>query len=42
MNPDYQDGWNRKGVISETGQKKKAFYVLKDFYIQKAKEYNTP
>jgi beta-glucuronidase len=39
MNPDYQDGWNRKGLISETGQKKKAFYVLKDFYNKKEKEY---
>jgi beta-glucuronidase len=40
MDPDYQDGWNRKGLISETGQKKKAFYVLRDFYINKEKEYN--
>lgn len=30
-----QDGWNRKGLISEKGQKKKAFYVLKDFYKTK-------
>jgi len=31
-----QDGWNRKGLIgSETGTKKKAFYVLKDFYNTK-------
>ena len=40
MNPDYQNGWNRKGLISETGQKKKAFYVLKDFYDEKEKEYD--
>jgi beta-glucuronidase len=40
MNPDYQNGWNRKGLISETGQKKKAFYLLKDFYINKEKEYH--
>lgn len=39
--PDIQDGWNRKGLISETGNKKKAFYVLKDFYNRKAKEYST-
>lgn len=39
MNPDYQDYWNRKGLISETGQKKKAFYTLRDFYVQKEKEY---
>lgn len=33
--PDVQDGWNRKGLISETGAKKKAFYVLKDYYKRK-------
>lgn len=32
--PDIQDGWNRKGVISQTGNKKKAFYILKEFYDQ--------
>jgi beta-glucuronidase len=30
--PEIQDGWNRKGLISEHGRKKKAFFVLKDFY----------
>ena len=39
MNPDYQNGWNNKGLISQTGQRKKAFYVLRDFYNQKEKEY---
>jgi beta-glucuronidase len=39
MNPVYQDYWNRKGLISETGQKKKAFYVLKDFYAKIEKKY---
>jgi len=34
QNPVYQDFWNRKGLISETGQKKKAYYVLKAFYEQ--------
>lgn len=28
----YQEGWNRKGLISETGNKKKAFYILQTFY----------
>lgn len=37
--PQIQDGWNRKGVFSETGQKKKAFYVLRDFYIEKELQY---
>lgn len=33
--PEIQDGWNRKGLISEDGKKKKAFYILKNFYAQK-------
>lgn len=32
MNPSYQNYWNRKGLISATGQKKEAFFVLKAFY----------
>ncbi len=28
----YQDGYNRKGLISETGNKKLAFYTLQNFY----------
>jgi beta-glucuronidase len=30
--PYFQDFWNRKGLISETGKRKKAFYTLKTFY----------
>jgi beta-glucuronidase len=33
--PDIQDGWNRKGLISEKGYKKKAFYVMQKFYKNK-------
>ncbi|MFY9243493.1 MAG: glycoside hydrolase family 2 TIM barrel-domain containing protein [Polaribacter sp.] len=33
--PEIQDGWNRKGLISEKGEKKKAFFVLKNFYDTK-------
>ncbi|MBN1184397.1 MAG: beta galactosidase jelly roll domain-containing protein [Bacteroidales bacterium] len=33
--PDIQDGWNRKGIISQTGEKKKAFFVLQEFYKNK-------
>ncbi|MGQ8364010.1 glycoside hydrolase family 2 protein [Glaciecola sp. 1036] len=29
---DIQDFWNRKGLLSETGQRKQAWYVLRDFY----------
>lgn len=36
--PVIQDGWNRKGLIGQNGTKKKAFYVLQRFYLQKEKE----
>lgn len=42
QNPIYQDFWNRKGLISETGQKKLAFYTLQDFYRQKAQTSARP
>lgn len=32
--PNIQDGWNRKGLIGQNGTKKKAFFVLKNFYDQ--------
>jgi beta-glucuronidase len=32
QNPDFQQGWNRKGLISETGQRKQAFGVLASYY----------
>ncbi|MBV8238683.1 MAG: beta galactosidase jelly roll domain-containing protein [Sphingomonas sp.] len=35
QNPDFQQGWNRKGLISETGQRKIAFGVLADYYRAK-------
>jgi beta-glucuronidase len=31
-NPNYQDGWNQKGLFDHKGNKKKAFYVLKKYY----------
>jgi beta-glucuronidase len=30
--PGIQDGYNRKGLVSNTGEKKKAFFVLQDYY----------
>jgi len=30
--PGIQDGWNRKGLISSKGKKKKAFFTLKQYY----------
>ena len=34
--PEIQDGFNRKGLISEDGQKKKAFFALKNYYDTKS------
>jgi beta-glucuronidase len=31
----YQNFWNRKGLISSSGKKKKAFYVLQNYYKNK-------
>jgi beta-glucuronidase len=35
--PVFQNGWNRKGLISETGVRKQAFKVLADDYATRAK-----
>jgi beta-glucuronidase len=32
---DIQDGFNRKGLISDQGQKKAAFFVLQKAYVEK-------
>jgi len=37
-NPVYQEGWNNKGLYDHNGNKKKAFYVLKAYYDEKAKQ----
>ena len=37
--PVYQNFWNRKGLISETGKKKRAFYTLRDFYLKMQAKY---
>lgn len=36
--PKIQDGYNRKGLISDHGEKKQAFFVLQAFYRQVAKD----
>jgi len=33
--PQYQDGWNRKGLVSDKGQRKKAWWVVREFYEKK-------
>lgn len=40
QHPVYQNGFNRKGLISSTGQKKKAFFVLQEYYRQQAVKYD--
>jgi len=37
--PRIQDGYNRKGLISSQGVRKKAFYTLRDFYQRMAARY---
>ena len=39
--PGIQDGWNRKGLISNDGEKKKAFYVMQSFYDSKDRQGQT-
>jgi beta-glucuronidase len=34
MHGDYQEYWNRKGLISPEGHKKAAFHVLSEWYGQ--------
>ena len=40
FHPSNQEGWNRKGLVSDKGQRKKAWYIMKDFYEMKKKEYD--
>lgn len=37
-NPLYQEGWNRKGMYSDKGNKKKAFFVLLAYYNEMKKK----
>lgn len=32
LHPIFQEGWNRKGILSDKGDKKKAWFVLKRYY----------
>ncbi|MGB5429107.1 glycoside hydrolase family 2 protein [Eudoraea sp.] len=36
QNPVYQNFWNRKGLISNTGVKKKAYFILQEYYRNKS------
>lgn len=35
MHPVYQNGYNRKGLLSEKGEKKKAWYTMNEYYKRK-------
>lgn len=37
FHPTNQDGWNRKGLVSDQGMRKKAWYIMRDYYRSKAK-----
>lgn len=38
-NPTYQEGWNTKGLIDHNGNRKKAFYILKNYYREMKEQY---
>jgi beta-glucuronidase len=40
QHPDFQQGWNRKGLISETGARKQAFDVLAGYYEERLSPKN--
>jgi beta-glucuronidase len=39
QHPYFQDGWNRKGLISDDGKKKQAFWTMKQYYDAVQKRY---
>ena len=42
QHPIYQEGWNRKGLLSEIGERKLAFDVLARFYQGKRRQQEAP
>lgn len=38
MQSTYQKGWNRKGLLSDQGEKKKAWYIMQAWYDQLKKQ----
>jgi beta-glucuronidase len=39
QHPYFQDGWNHKGLISDDGKKKQAFWTMKQYYDAVQKRY---
>lgn len=42
FHPVNQDGWNRKGVLSDKGEKKQAWYIMHEFYTGETPSYKNP
>lgn len=42
MHPTNQDGWNRKGLVSDQGQRKQAWYIMHDYYNSPECNYHQP
>lgn len=38
FHPHQGGEWNRKGLVSDQGQRKKAWYIMRDYYNQKKTE----
>jgi len=38
--PVYQEGWNNKGLIDQQGNRKKAFYILRNYYAEMEKTHH--
>ncbi len=38
--PEIQDDFNRKGLISEHGKKKKAYFIMQKWYQELKEKYN--
>ena len=32
LHPVYQNGWNRKGLLSDRGDRKRAWYIMKEYF----------
>lgn len=40
FHPTNQDGWNRKGLVSDKGQRKQAWFIMRDYYNEKKHIYD--
>lgn len=39
FHPSNQQGWNRKGLVSDRGERKKAWYLMHEYYQGKKQQY---